>query len=105
MRYFHCDHNHGIFVLPNKISKAGAEYKPAHNETVKKLPYKPVVNHGRVDVSHVRAKFQTAMEAIAERTEPRVGDRVWVREVSNDKGCKGTIRFMGSVDFVDDMSE
>ena len=92
MRYFHCDHNHGIFVSPNKISKAGAEYKPAHNETVKKLPYKPVVNHGRVDVSHVRAKFQTAMEAIAERTEVRVGDRVWVWEVSNDKGCKGTIR-------------
>merc|ERR1711971_1091246 len=76
MRYFHCDHNHGIFVSPNKISKAGSEYKPAVTETVKRSPYKPVVNHGRVDVRHV-----------------------WVREVANDKGCKGTIRFMGSVDF------
>ena len=92
MRYFHCDHNHGIFVSPNKISKAGSEYKPAVTDTVKRSPYKPVVNHGRVDVSHVRAKFQTAMEAIAENREPRVGDRVWVREVTNDKGCKGTIR-------------
>merc|ERR1719232_1388871 len=104
MRYFHCDHNHGIFVSPNKISKAGSDYKPSQPET-KRSQYKPVVNHGKVDVSHVRAKFHTAMEAIAERTEVRVGDRVWVKEVVNDKGCKGTIRFMGSVDFVDDMSE
>ena len=104
MRYFHCDHNHGIFVSPNKISKAGSDYKPSQPE-MKRVQYKPVVNHGKVDVSHVRAKFHSAMEAIAERTEVRVGDRVWVKEVVHDKGCKGTIRFMGSVDFVDDMSE
>ena len=104
MRYFHCDHNHGIFVSPNKISKAGSDYKPSQPET-KRSQYKPVVNHGKVDVSHVRAKFQTAMTAIAERAELRVGDRVWVEEVTHGKGCKGVVRFMGSVDFVDDMSE
>ena len=45
------------------------------------------------------------MEAIAERTEVRVGDRVWVEEVVPGRGCKGTVRFRGSVDFVDDMAE
>ena len=45
------------------------------------------------------------MEAIAEKTELKIGDRVWVKDVVNNKGCKGIIRFMGSVDFVDDMSE
>ena len=49
MRYFHCDHNHGIFVSPNKVAKAGAEYKPRpEGEAAKRLPYKPVVNHGKV---------------------------------------------------------
>ena len=105
MRYFHCDPNHGIFVSPNKLAKAGSEYKPVQSERTVRTVYKPVVNHGKVDVSHVRAKFQTAMEAIAERAELRVGDRVWVEEVSHGRGCKGTVRFMGSVDFVDDMSE
>merc|ERR1712050_406113 len=71
----------------------------------KRAPVKPVVNHGRVDVSHVQAKFHTAMAVIAERSEVRVGDRVFVKEVTPDKGCKGTVRFLGSVDFVDDMSE
>ena len=48
-RYFHCDHNHGIFVSPNKVAKAGAEYKPRpEGEAAKRLPYKPVVNHGKV---------------------------------------------------------
>ena len=105
MRYFHCENNHGIFVSPQKLAKAGSEYKPVQTEKVARPVYKPVVHHGKVDVSHVRAKFQTAMEAIAERTEVRVGDRVWVEEVVAGRGCKGTVRFMGSVDFVDDMSE
>ena len=105
MRYFHCENNHGIFVSPNKLSKAGSDYKPVQTERVSRAAYKPVVHHGKVDVSHVRAKFQTAMVAIAERAELRVGDRVWVSEVSNGRGCKGTVRFMGSVDFVDDMEE
>ena len=106
MRYFHCDHNHGIFVSPNKISKAGSEYKPSGAQSEpRKSVVKPVINHGKVDVSHVRAKFHTAMEAIAETKEIKIGDRVWVKDVGNDKSCLGTIRFMGSVDFVDDMSE
>ena len=122
MRYFHCEQNHGIFVSPNKLAKAGSEYKvkyfpslkyfhdtkyfqPVQTEKVARPAYKPVVHHGKVDVSHVRAKFQTAMEAIAERTEVRVGDRVWVEEVTPGRGCRGTVRFMGSVDFVSDMSE
>ena len=105
MRYFHCEPNHGIFVSPSKLSKAGAEYKPVQTERVARPAYKPVVHHGKVDVSHVRAKFHTAMEAIAERTEVRVGDRVMVEDVAAGRGCRGTVRFMGSVDFVDDMSE
>jgi len=104
MRYFKCDRNHGIFVSANKISKAGKGYKAVSTEP-KRAPIKPVVNHGRVDISHVQAKFHTAMAVIAERSEVRVGDRVFVKEVTPDKGCKGTVRFLGSVDFVDDMSE
>ncbi len=33
----------------------------------------------QVDVSHVRAKFHTAMAIIAERSEIRVGDRVFIK--------------------------
>ena len=52
MRYFHCDHNHGIFVSPNKISKAGSEYRPVQQE-VKRSQYKPVVNHGKVGLNNL----------------------------------------------------
>ena len=32
-----------------KVAKAGAEYKPRpEGEAAKRLPYKPVVNHGKV---------------------------------------------------------
>jgi hypothetical protein len=34
-----------------------------------------------VDVSHVRAKFHTAMAIIAERSEIRVGDRVFIKVI------------------------
>jgi len=104
MRYFRCDKNHGIFISANKVSKAGKGYRAISSDP-KPTPTKPVVNHGKVDVSHVQAKFHTAMAVIAERSEVRVGDRVFVKEVTPTKGCKGTVRFLGSVDFVDDMSE
>ena len=30
----------------------------------------------------------------------RVGDRVWVKDtLGPDRGCRGTVRFLGSVDF------
>ena len=36
-------------MSPNKVAKAGAEYKPRpEGEAAKRLPYKPVVNHGKV---------------------------------------------------------
>jgi hypothetical protein len=46
------------------------------------------------------------MAVIAERAEVRVGDRVFVRDTpGQDGGCRGTVRFLGSVDFVDDMTD
>ena len=45
------------------------------------------------------------MASIAEKSEIRIGDRVHVKEVAPGRGCKGVVRFIGSVDFVDDMSE
>ena len=57
-------------------------------------------------VSFLQAKFHSAMAVIAERSEVRVGDRVWVKDtLGPDRGCRGTVRFLGSVDFVDDMAE
>jgi len=56
-------------------------------------------------VSHVQGKIHTAMAIIAEKAEIKIGDRVYVKEVMPGRGCKGVIRFIGSVDFVDDMSE
>jgi len=103
MRYFRCEPEHGIFVPSNKVAKAGRGYKSI--STQKKQVIKPVVNYGKVDVSHVQAKFHTAMSVIAEKAEIRVGDRVMVKEVAPGKGCKGVIRFVGSVDFVDDMTK
>ena len=87
------------------MAKAGSSYKPREPEG-RARPPKQVVNHGKVDVSHVQAKFHTAMASIAERTEVRVGDRVWVADtLGPDRGCRGTVRFLGSVDFVDDMTD
>ena len=59
----------------------------------------------QVDVSHVQGKIQTAMAIIAEKSEVKIGDRVHVKDVMPGKGAKGVVRFIGSVDFVDDMSE
>lgn len=101
MRYFHCDPGHGIFIAANKISKAGKGYKPVDQREIKRSTPKPVVNHGRVDVSHVQAKFHSAMAVIAERSELRIGDRVDVKEVDR-KRVKGFVRFIGSVVFVED---
>merc|ERR1719483_1188191 len=101
MRYFHCDPGHGIFIAANKISKAGKGYKPVDQREIKRSTAKPVVNHGRVDVSHVQAKFHSAMAVIAERSELRIGDRVDVKEVDR-KRVKGFVRFIGSVVFVED---
>ena len=53
MRYFHCSPGHGIFVAARAVSKAGSTYRPREPE-VKVKPVKPVVNHGKVDVSHVQ---------------------------------------------------
>jgi len=103
IRYFRCSTNHGIFVPANKISKAGRAYRAVQQDTVKR-PVKPTVNFGKVDVSHVQGKIQTAMQIIADRAEIRIGDRVYVKEVMPGKGCKGVVRFIGSVDFVDDMA-
>lgn len=55
-------------------------------------------------MSHVQGKIHTAMAIIAEKAEIRIGDRVHVKEVMPGRGCKGVVRFIGSVDFVDDMT-
>jgi len=105
MRYFQCAPGHGIFVAARAVAKAGASYRPKEPEPRSRAPQK-VVHHGKVDVSHVQAKFHSAMAVIAERTEVRVGDRVWVNDtLGPERGCRGTVRFLGSVDFVDDMAD
>ena len=103
MRYFRCEPDHGIFIPANKVAKAGRGYKSV--AVAKKPAQRPVVHHGKVDISHVQAKFHTAMSVIAERAEVRVGDRVMVKDVLPSRGCKGVVRFVGSVDFVDDMTK
>ena len=87
MRYFQCAPGHGIFVAARAVAKAGASYRPKEPETRSRAPQKArkkqnklicqasqngflqVVHHGKVDVSHVQAKFHSAMAVIAERTE------------------------------------
>ena len=87
-----------------KLTKAGSGYRPVTAARAAPRP-PPTVHHGKVDVSHVQAKFHTAMAVIAERSEVRVGDRVAVKDLTPGQICHGTVRFLGSVDFVDDMSE
>ena len=112
--YFKCMPDHGVFVPPNKISKAGKYYKDPveqdRNSYVLTASRPPMtrVNHGKVDVSKVAPRIHEAMTVIAEKgkDEIKVGDRVNVEElVANDgshktKSCLGTVRFVGSVDFV-----
>ena len=65
------------------------------------------VNHGKVDVSKVAPRIHEAMSHIAEKgkDEIKVGDRVNVVEINDGtakkKSCLGTVRFVGSVDFVE----
>ena len=40
----------------------------------------------------MQAKFHSAMAVIAERSEVRVGDRVWVKDtLGPERGCRGTV--------------
>lgn len=105
IRYFRCEPDYGIFVPANKVAKAGSGYRGTVGAPARRHNSKSIVNYGKVDVSHVRAKFHTAMAIIAERSEIRVGDRVFIKEVLPGRGSKGVVRFIGSVDFVDDMTE
>lgn len=83
-----------------------------------------IVNKGKVDISHVSSRLTDCLAVIEEKQEVRVGDRVRVTDLvqvassnqllaqSHASGvghyargrseCDGTVRFVGSVDFVDD---
>jgi len=109
--YFRCPFNHGVFVPPNKLAKAGKNYKDPTFEQEKPCYTRPPmtkVNHGKVDVSKVAPRIHEAMTVIAKKgkDEIKVGDRVNVKDlVANDgtnktRSCLGTVRFVGSVDFV-----
>ena len=82
-------------------------------------PNNKIVNHGKVDVSKIGSRITEAQTIIAEKAagEIRVGDRVSVAGLdvkqflmgqAGGKSKKyeaiGTVRFVGSVDFVDDDS-
>ena len=64
------------------------------------------VNHGKVDISKVSSRLTEAIAVIAERAEIRVGDQVSVSGLGYDKkhptSCLGVVRFVGTVDFVED---
>ncbi|XP_040569889.1 CAP-Gly domain-containing linker protein 3 [Lepeophtheirus salmonis] len=111
--YFKCQKNHGLFVPPGKISKMGRTYvskgikDPSITSQISNSPINKtkVVNRGRVDVSKVSSKLTNAIEEIAERKEIKEGDRVRVSCIDGArKGIKhpGVVRFVGTVDFVDD---
>ena len=83
-------------------------------------PNNKIVNHGKVDVSRIGSRITEAQSIIAEKAtgEIRVGDRVSVAGLDvkqflmrqpSKKSKKyepiGTVRFVGSVDFVDDDSK
>ncbi len=83
-----------------------------------------VVNKGKVDISHVSSRLTECLAVIEEKQEIRVGDRVRVTglvqvasgnqllQQSHAAGlghyakgmseCDGTVRFVGTVDFVED---
>ena len=109
--YFKCAYNHGVFVPPNKLAKAGKNYKDPFSEPEKPHYSRPPmtkVNHGKVDISKVAPRIHDAMSVIAEKgkDEIKVGDRVNVNDVVTNDGhnktrsCLGTVRFVGRVDFV-----
>lgn len=115
--YFGCAPEHGVFVAPNKVTKVGRHYRDPEEELVAgsksttiSRPPMTKVNHGKVDVSRVGSRLTEAMTNIAAKgsTEIRVGDRVNVTDLGrkNDNqgkksACHGTVRFVGSVDFVE----
>ena len=80
-------------------------------------PINKIVNHGKVNVSNIGSRITEAQSIIAEKAagEIRVGDRVSVSgldvkqrpagRTSKNYEPIGTIRFVGSVDFVDDGSK
>ena len=83
-------------------------------------PNNKIVNHGKVDVSKIGSRITEAQSIIAEKAigEIRVGDRVSVSGLdvkqflikqpskkSKNYVPVGIVRFVGSVDFVDDDSK
>ena len=83
-------------------------------------PNNKIVNHGKVDISKVGSRITEAQTIIAEKAagEVRVGDRVSVSGLdvkqflmrhpskrSKNYQPIGTVKFVGSVDFVDDNSK
>ncbi|TRY74970.1 hypothetical protein TCAL_11612 [Tigriopus californicus] len=84
--YFKCQKNHGVFVLANKIAKP--------------------VNHGKVPIAHVKPRLTECLSVIEEKHGIRVGDRVNVKDLQTAPGvpeeCKGTIKFIGEVEFMHD---
>ena len=67
--YFKCAHNHGVFVPPNKLAKAGKHYKDPLEQEKPAYSRPPMtrVNHGKVDVSKVAPRIHEAMSVIAEK--------------------------------------
>ena len=110
--YFHCEPEHGIMVPTSKIEKIGKSYRPK-SPVPTGNPLNKIVNHGKVDVSKVGSRLTEAMTIIAEKAvnEIKVGDRVKVSglDVKVQSGDRvkpydpiGTVRFIGTVDFVDE---
>ena len=92
--YFKCLPDHGVFVPPNKLAKAGKNYRDpfeqerqSYAQTASRPPMTRV-NHGKVDVSKVAPRIHEAMSHIAEKgkDEIKVGDRVNVVDLMPNDG-------------------
>ncbi|XP_071439282.1 CAP-Gly domain-containing linker protein 4-like isoform X2 [Hetaerina americana] len=99
--YFKCSSNHGIFSPIDRVCKVNDAF-PLKISTSCKPNSKQVVNHGKIDISHVTPKVCTGLNLGNKLKEMNLGDKVIVRRngVSreNEDSC-GWVRYIGATDF------
>lgn len=89
-----------IFIL-NISSHVLLQVGKGYRDVVKPASRSNVVNHGKVNTKHVTSRLNDKLNLIEEKAEIRVGDKVEVKHPAETVVHKGTVRFIGKVDFTE----
>lgn len=93
--YFKCLPFYGVFVLASRVKKMVEPSK-----TQQSASRNPVnVNKGKIEISHISSRLAENFKDLNENPVIKIGDRVRVINIVDERDVFGTIRFIGKVDF------